>query len=246
MKTIVTSAGKKISYKPLPLFRGIQFIDKKLAKDNLLLLKDILDSNNINFGLIAGTILGAVREHDFIDHDEDIDLFVLSEDRQNIIDTLPQICAAGFNVIRYHRTKKLLSIMRNGQYIDFNFYEPYNKDIRCSGGWLILDRFLTQTTTIDFLGKEFKVPQDYFGYLECAYGKNWRTPVVWNNYQMSWWETKFRNLAEKIKDMLPLPLYNYLLSFSANREIERHVGYMTRFCKDNDLPIVCFEKGKFD
>lgn len=246
MNTIITSSGQKIQYKPLPLFRGVQFINKQLAKENLLLLKSILDDNGINFGLIAGTILGAIREHDFIDHDEDIDLFILSEDRQKVIDVLPQICAAGFEIIRYHRTKKLMSIMKNGQYIDFNFYEPYNKDIRCSGGWLVLDRFLTQTTTVEFLGKDFRVPKDYYGYLECAYGKNWRIPVVWNNYEMSWMETKIRNFFEKIKEILPLPLYNYLLSFSANKEINRHVGYMTRFCNDNNLPMVCFEKGKFD
>ena len=246
MKTIVTSTGKEIHYKPLSLFRGVQFINKKLAKENLFQLKEILDKNNISFGLIAGTLLGAIREHNFIDHDEDIDLFVLSEDRQKIIDTLPEICAAGFEVIRYHRTKKLLSVMKNEQYIDFNFYEPYNKDIRCSGGGLILDRFLTQTTTINFLGADFRVPKDYYGYLECAYSKNWKIPVVWNNYEMPWWEIKIRNIAEKIKEILPLPMYNYLLSFSANKEINRHVGYMTRFCKDNQLPLVCFEKGKFD
>ena len=245
MKTIVTSTGKKIQYEPLSLYRGVQFIDKRVAKENLFILKDILDKNNISFGLIAGTLLGAIREHDFIKHDEDIDLFVLSEDRQKIIDILPEICNSGFKVIRYHRTKKLLSIMKTGQYIDFNFYEPYNKDIRCSGGWLILDRFLTKTTTIDFLGKDFKVPEDYLGYLECAYSKNWRTPVVWNNYEMPWWKVKIYNIAEKIKELLPLPIYNYLISFSANKEINRHIGYMRRYCKDNNLPMVSFKKGEF-
>ena len=60
--------------KTIPLFPGVKRIDKEIAFENLCLLKSILDANGIKFQLAFGTLLGVVREHDFIDHDEDIDL----------------------------------------------------------------------------------------------------------------------------------------------------------------------------
>ena len=65
-----------ISYTTYPLYLGIKKIDKIIARENLLLFKDIVSKHHIPFGLIAGTLLGAIREHDFIEHDEDVDLFL--------------------------------------------------------------------------------------------------------------------------------------------------------------------------
>ena len=73
MPRIKTTNGY-IRYTTHPIYPGIKRIDKKLATENLLLLKDILERNQIAYVLIAGTLLGVVRENDFIDHDEDIDI----------------------------------------------------------------------------------------------------------------------------------------------------------------------------
>ena len=81
MPKIHTSSGT-ITYKTYPLYTGVKVINKEISQENLLLLKRILDNYSIFFGLIAGTLLGAVREHDFINHDEDTDLFFLEEDKQ--------------------------------------------------------------------------------------------------------------------------------------------------------------------
>ena len=70
MPSVMTSHGA-IRYKTIPLFPGVKRIDKEIAFENLCLLKSILDANGIKFQLAFGTLLGVVREHDFIDHDED-------------------------------------------------------------------------------------------------------------------------------------------------------------------------------
>ena len=67
-------------YKYIPIFLGIKPINKVVAKENLLLLKGILDKNNVLFMLSFGTLLGAAREHDFITHDEDIDLVMMKRE----------------------------------------------------------------------------------------------------------------------------------------------------------------------
>ena len=74
MKQIIHTSAGTYSYAFRPIFAGIKPIDKVIAKENLFLLKDICDEAGLKFILFYGTLLGAIREHDFITHDEDIDL----------------------------------------------------------------------------------------------------------------------------------------------------------------------------
>ncbi len=64
-------------------------MNKRRAKQNLIDIYELLKSININSWLCCGTLLGAIREKDFIDHDNDVDLgifadSVTNEDVQNI------------------------------------------------------------------------------------------------------------------------------------------------------------------
>jgi hypothetical protein len=47
------------------------------------------------------------------------------------------------------------------------------------------ERFYDNHTRIEFAGKYFSVPEDYTGYLECHYGKDWRIPVREWDYRTS-------------------------------------------------------------
>lgn len=49
-------------------------MNKILCKKALFDLADVLEKNNIRYHLMHGTLLGAVREKDFIEGDIDIDL----------------------------------------------------------------------------------------------------------------------------------------------------------------------------
>ena len=95
-------------YKYIPIYLGIKPINKVIAKENLLLLKSILDNNNVLFLLSFGTLLGAVREHDFISHDEDIDLILFKKDLPKFLSLLFVLRENGFEIVRYE--SKRLSI----------------------------------------------------------------------------------------------------------------------------------------
>lgn len=205
MPSIITSHGT-IRYKTIPLFPGVKRINKEIAIENLCLLKSILNTNGIKFQLAFGTLLGAVREHDFIDHDEDIDLAFLDEDRNALLDILPELMKVGFRVCRYDR-RDLLSVIRKGEYIDFYFYRPWHKGYRICSGWVNLEKHLMHSTQIKFKGMYFSVPKDYEEYLVGEYGSNWHVPLQWNNYQQPKWKIKMFDIKERLKDLLPDGLY---------------------------------------
>ena len=174
-------------------------ISLEKSKKNLLDIKKVLDKNSVKFGLMFGTLLGAVRENNFIAHDEDIDLFVLEENRQHLLNSLHDLIKIGFEVCRYEDT--LLSIMRDDEYIDFYFFFKYFLLYRkCSAGLTYKSRYLEKTIDYNFLGEIFQVPVDTEKFLEVLYGDGWRVPIK-NDPSMS--HSKYIIVREKIKSNFP-------------------------------------------
>lgn len=206
----IDTPNGKFKYKTIPLFPGVKQIDKVIANENLKLLKSILDSHDIHFQLHAGTLLGAVREHDFISHDEDIDLALLEKYRCKLLCILPELEEKGFNVCRYDR-RDLISVIRKGEYIDFYFYRPYNDKLLSCSGWLVLRNHLEKSVMLEFKGNLYEIPKNWEEYLVAEYGKNWRTPLKWNNYEIPKWKRLIFNLKEHLKDYIPEVISPYLL-----------------------------------
>ena len=88
-------------YKFVPIFQGIKRIDKKIARENLVLLKRLCDVAGLKFILFYGSLLGAVREHDFITHDEDIDVVMYKTDMSKFLNMLFDLRKEGFELARY-------------------------------------------------------------------------------------------------------------------------------------------------
>ena len=99
MPIIILPDGTHFDYKIRPLYLGVKKINKKQAKENLLLLKSIADKSGLCFALAFGTALGAVREHDFIEHDEDIDLWVHYSQKDLLLSLLFELRENGFEVL---------------------------------------------------------------------------------------------------------------------------------------------------
>lgn len=63
-------------------------------------IKEVLDNNNCQYFLDTGTLLGAIRDHQFIPWDNDIDLGVVDcqETKKTILNICKQLYNKGYNV----------------------------------------------------------------------------------------------------------------------------------------------------
>lgn len=220
-----------LKYKTIPLYGGIKRINKEKAFENLCLLKKKLDAAHIPFQLAYGTLLGAVREKDFITHDEDIDLIILGEYKQQFIDVLPELNDVGFRVARYDR-RGLLSIIRNNEYIDFYFFDKRDDDLRSCSGILYPAVFFEHTQNCIFKGVDFLIPLDFEGLLRYAYGDNWHIPVHYHNFEISPIKRKILRLREIVKESLPDRIYFLLVKSAEKKFIDKYKPRIEKYRKE--------------
>lgn len=133
-------------------------MDKSISKDNLLILKKIFDDNNLRFHLIDGTLLGAIRDKDFITGDSDTDIRINFEDIPLLVHITPILINNGLIPLRVSNNE--ISFFKNNEYIDIEFQHK-------------ITRFTKKLEKIKFLGTEFYIPSDHDEYLTICYG-NWR------------------------------------------------------------------------
>ncbi len=156
-------------------------INLEIAKENLEILHSVLEKTKIKYGLIFGTLLGAIREQNFIAHDEDIDIYILNEDRDDFLRLLREVKNYGFEVVRYHYD--LLSIMRKNEYIDIYFFRTKKKfgilklrvlttTFECAAN------YLENPTRLMFLGMNMPIPNNAEELLVKMYGKDWKVPKI--------------------------------------------------------------------
>jgi hypothetical protein len=172
IKEIETANGV-LKYEPVKLYVGRKILDPVVSKKNLLDFKSVMDKHNIHYGLWFGTLLGAIREKGFIKHDEDTDIFVLAESREEVLNALFDFEAVGLRVIRYK--EDILSFMRDDDYIDIYFYKKsLNQRVTVDNG--IDGKYLESVKMIEFLGTEFPVPTEAEDVLTILYGDDWHIP----------------------------------------------------------------------
>ena len=174
-KEIQTENGIYI-YEEVELYLGKKILDPEISKRNLLDFKKVMDKYGIRYGLMYGTLLGAVREGGFIVYDEDADVFVLAEDRNKVLNALFDLEKLGLKVARYSDDERLLSVIRDDEYIDMYFFKKTFYKKRREGYSVVDANYLEHTETMEFLGEPFPVPGNPKQLLCVLYGKDWHTP----------------------------------------------------------------------
>ena len=177
MKQVIQTSRGDISFEPTrEFFDSEKKINKKISRENILILRDVLIKTKVRWGLLFGTLLGAVREGDFIEWDIDTDIFVFDEDKQDLLDSIPDLQNNGFRVIRFNDNKTILSIERNNDYIDFYFFKKSFSGRKCEK-YFIPKKFFINFSEINFFDKNFPTFNHVKEYLVFQYGNTWNIKI---------------------------------------------------------------------
>ena len=175
---------QKFYYKLRPLYEGLKVMNGAIAMHNLIEFKTIADEYNFKFQLGYGTLLGAIREHDFIAHDEDIDLVAEYSQLDVLMEMLPKLIECGFEIARWD-DRGFISVIRDEEYIDIYLFREMTEKIMICCGEPIPRQFFDETSTITFNGCDFLIPTLYEKLMVFLYGDDWRVPVMCNDYAPS-------------------------------------------------------------
>ncbi len=137
---------------------------------------DVLSSAGVRFWLTGGSLLGAIRENNFIAWDDDVDLDMLEEEFVGVMKELKErLIEAGFVVrlIESNRFPKM-AFFKYGQKIALGALRD-DGEYRTRPAYKYPARFFNEKEKIDFKGRQFLVPSPPEKFLEHVYG-DWQTP----------------------------------------------------------------------
>ena len=161
------------------------FTPEELNNRNKVLIeiKYILEHLSIQFFLVDGALLGAVRDNNFIKWDWDVELAVLAKD---VIDKIDNIIIEGetnnfrvevpdrtlenikINYYKYNSKSSIVSLIKKNKYLQRKLFK-------------YPAIFFDNPITLEFLGEFYLVPSPVEDFLEFVYGPDWRIPKMSNN-----------------------------------------------------------------
>lgn len=170
-------------------------------KEFLFKILDLLDKNEIDYMLFAGTLLGAIREHDILGSDpRDTDIAIHEKDYIKLRAVLDTAIQTTQEFVYYGMWRKEVTIIdkSNSYKVDIFLLEEHSKEIylyssrpdektnRYNHEWRCkynkVDIFPTQC--YEFLGRIVKIPANAENVIKTHYGDSWRTPDdKWTSYQ---------------------------------------------------------------
>lgn len=228
MKKKIEIENKIYEYDELTIYLGQGRLNKEIAKDNLLKLREILYKKEIYFVLFYGTLLGVIREGDLISHDQDIDIFLLEKEKEKFLNELFLLRKNGFEVARYD-IRGIISLIRNGEYIDIYFFNDYKENIKRCCTEFLPSYFLDEKIEKKFLNKIFYIPQKYKEFLLFEYGKNWNIPI---EYKYSRLDIFFNIIMVKIKRIVPYFIKKKIYQLKEKKGREKYEEKLKKF-KEN-------------
>lgn len=205
MANILTSKGI-FEYKSHLLYFGNHTINKDRMTYFIQIIALILDKIDINWGPAFGTLIGIVRNNDYLPWNPCFDIYILKEDEERFKDILWLLKDAGVNLVRHER-RGLYYLEYNGEYVKVFVLRKISTDIRHTGGSdFIHEKYIQNTVKWTFMDIYFNVPVDVDEYLTFQYG-DWVTPVQTINYRLSKLVQYLHWTKTWVQDHLPDRMY---------------------------------------
>ena len=168
-----------VCYRNTRYYGHTERINKENAAYLLNTLKKVFEENGIELILAYGTLLGAIREHDFIGHDNDMDTMIWGKHMQKCLDLAPELEKYGIKlecyVLPWIFTYSYKGVTCDIDLINEPIY-PLNKRYCLLESQYIQRSFFEHTEKYEFQGEMHNVPAHPEVLLEYHYGKNWRIP----------------------------------------------------------------------
>lgn len=152
-------------------------ISKKQAKIALQDLIEAFDMYNIPLFVISGTLLGILREDNFLGHDTDLDTGVF--DNIDINKMIEVVQKKGCFLVLPNRTKSCLRVKHiNGTPIDIFIHYRTTNDYFHEGVKVRWHNSPFTLKAINFNGITVHIPNDPTKYLVENYGRDWNVPKI--------------------------------------------------------------------
>ena len=231
MLYIKTSKGL-YPYQNHLLYFGDMILNKESTIENMTILSAYLDKIGINWGPAFGTLIGIVRNDDFIPWNPVFDIYILKEDEERFKDILWNLKENGFNVVRYER-RGLYYLRRGFDYVKIFVLHKISSDVRHTGGGdFIHEKYLQNTVKWDFRGIEFNVPMEVDEYLSFQYGE-WVVPQQTVFYKQPLYKKYFHWLKTWCQDHLPDYWYYQWLLYNRQKDFK----LFKELCEKNNRPL---------
>ena len=191
----------------------ISFAD---AQDVLFSTQDILSKLGITINLCFGTLLGAVRDKNFIKGDYDVDVFAKNE--YKLISLLWEMKRNGLNLIRVlpHKVYSFRLASNPSCYIDIYIMRKTKSiwGLYCYElNGLMIPKKLLKNGEISFLGRTFACPAHPENLLRFWYTDTWKIPIGKFNKKYKY-EVSSHYYYIHIKDFVKRNLRKILLKLS--------------------------------
>ncbi len=202
--------NERFYFKEVDLFPGRKVIDIDISKENLEIFHSIIERSKITYGIIFGTLLGAIREKNFIKYDEDTDIYLLYEEREKFLRLLVQFQQKGFDLVRSQGD--ILSLMRKNEYIDFYFYKRklrfglFKRRVFSNKLELPANNLENPIKKL-FLGINISMPDNPEYILHKLYGRNWKIPLRNKIAEPNTFYSKISKMSTRLRG---LPFYGKL------------------------------------
>lgn len=165
-------------------------LDPDLLFQNLLDVKKVFDKHGLKFWISHGTLLGAIRDNQFILWDDDADIAMDFSQRHLVEPALKELRALGFYIPPSDPNKPIdkenspyydLHMIRNGEKVEAWFFEKKGDfwvydEPRCKNDLKHPAKYYDVLEDFVFRGVTFKRPSHLNDWLVMMYGTGWKTP----------------------------------------------------------------------